>query len=575
MFVDFVDSLEPEMEDDENDEGSMLIEEDYYAFLNVAKEATKDEINNAYRRLSRLYHPDKHADPMHKKEAEVLFNKTKKAYEILSDPHKRAIYDSLGVRGLETEGWEIVQRTKTPQEIREEYEQLARQRNERRLQQRTNPKGSVTVNVNATELFTQYDDDYLDLDDRFLPAVEMSGMTISQSIEAPLTLKDTLTLSGNLSMHNSNGSGSVTVGARRLLSEKSWVELDLTAGSGPLITFKGFRNITKTIFGTVIPHLQFTNKGIQSGLEVCLAMRLDEHTMGYVTWRGGVISSLSTSVARNTDTYTCQTTFQLGIPHSYFSANYCHKFKTRELKLRGAVKVGTFGALVEYGAEKKISEHSNLSAAVQVGVPTGVTLKLKLTRASQTYMFPIHVCEEVIPSPIFYSTFAPIVLYFVIKKLVVEPVVAEQKKRDKERQREANKKRMAEKRREAVAAIKLMSATFSRIRSEEETKKGLVIVKAIYGRLATHDAGDSTTNPTPDETIDVRIPLQCLVKDSKLILHEASKSQLPGFYDPCVGEDKNLFVQYLFHNHLHETTVTDKEILMIPKQSHRVNPTPT
>lgn len=45
---------------------------------------------------------------------------------VLGDPHRRAIYDSLGTHGLETEGWEIVQRTKTPQEIREEYERLAR-----------------------------------------------------------------------------------------------------------------------------------------------------------------------------------------------------------------------------------------------------------------------------------------------------------------------------------------------------------------------------------------------------------------------------------------------------------------
>lgn len=68
----------------------------------------------------------------------------------------------MGVRGLETEGWEIVQRTKTPQEIREEYEHLAREKEERRLQQYTNPRGSITVNVNATDLFNRYDEDYED-----------------------------------------------------------------------------------------------------------------------------------------------------------------------------------------------------------------------------------------------------------------------------------------------------------------------------------------------------------------------------------------------------------------------------
>ena len=38
----------------------------------------------------------------------------------------RAIYDSVGESGLSTQGWEVAHRTKTPQEIREEYERLAR-----------------------------------------------------------------------------------------------------------------------------------------------------------------------------------------------------------------------------------------------------------------------------------------------------------------------------------------------------------------------------------------------------------------------------------------------------------------
>lgn len=123
-------------------------------------QATLEEINAAYRQLSRTYHPDKHVNVEHKEMAEMLFNRTKKAYEVLSDPHQRAIYDSIGVEGLQTEGWEIVHRTKTPKEIREEYDQLAREREERRLQQRTNPKGNIVINVNATEIFDAYDDDY-------------------------------------------------------------------------------------------------------------------------------------------------------------------------------------------------------------------------------------------------------------------------------------------------------------------------------------------------------------------------------------------------------------------------------
>lgn len=58
----------------------------------------------------------------------MLFDKAKKAHEVLCDPHRRAIYDTMGIKGLETDGWEVVQRTKTPQEIREEYERLAQVR---------------------------------------------------------------------------------------------------------------------------------------------------------------------------------------------------------------------------------------------------------------------------------------------------------------------------------------------------------------------------------------------------------------------------------------------------------------
>lgn len=67
-----------------------------------------------------------------------MFAKLKKAYDVLMDPHKRAIYDSVGAKGLMQEGLQIVVRSKTPQEIREEYERLAREMQERELQKMTN-----------------------------------------------------------------------------------------------------------------------------------------------------------------------------------------------------------------------------------------------------------------------------------------------------------------------------------------------------------------------------------------------------------------------------------------------------
>lgn len=57
--------------------------------LDVSKNATPEEIKSAYRRLAKIYHPDRGADP----DTEKKFKEIQKAYAVLSDPDKRAQYD--------------------------------------------------------------------------------------------------------------------------------------------------------------------------------------------------------------------------------------------------------------------------------------------------------------------------------------------------------------------------------------------------------------------------------------------------------------------------------------------------
>ena len=80
-----------------------MAERDYYEVLGVGRNASPEEIKRAYRKVALKYHPDKNPGD---KTAEEKFKEASNAYDVLSDPEKRKIYDIRGHAGVHNAGFQ-------------------------------------------------------------------------------------------------------------------------------------------------------------------------------------------------------------------------------------------------------------------------------------------------------------------------------------------------------------------------------------------------------------------------------------------------------------------------------------
>lgn len=149
----------------------------------------------------------------------------------------------------------------------------------------------------------------------------------------------------------------------------------------------------------------------------------------------------------------------------------------------------------------------------------------------------------------------------------------------KEKEKEERKLQVEEAKRKAMEKQELMRQEVERKKEEETNKKGILIVVALYGAM-TDDMIKQAVDLDLDvekhsEVIEVTDPVQFMVErvgeNSFLKMPQTSKSQLPGFYDPCPGESKVLVVVYMFRDQTHTAVVKDEEALNAPMKGHLVH----
>ncbi|KAJ2897108.1 hypothetical protein GGI21_004974, partial [Coemansia aciculifera] len=202
---------------------------DYYAALNVSRKATTDDIRESHRRLSRLFHPDRHHSTDKQEFARRQFHTIQRAYEVLTDPATRAAYDQLGEQGISMSKT-VAYKMYTLNDLQDKFEREARLRRLEDVDEWVQSQSELTLSVDGSQVVAPH----------LTPAVGQrlggsthgSGMLalqklfMSHSFTASLSDSVTGTIEGRMLSNPrkaSGASGAVKVMVKRTLGPQSWV----------------------------------------------------------------------------------------------------------------------------------------------------------------------------------------------------------------------------------------------------------------------------------------------------------------------------------------------------------------
>lgn len=405
-------------------------DDDYYVILDVDFNATTEQIKAAYHDLARRFHPDKNnRDDRSRREAAVIFDKIRTAYEVLSNPERRRIYDAVGAEGLKHREWMIVSRHMTNDDIRKEFMRAQKEDLERKNSKIVGPAASFTLSLDASNvykfkrLFIREESEIDEEDDEedevyqaesLLEAIPtITYMSASSGVNQRITPEHSVRLSGDITARNGRGEGIVSTGYEYKYSSATKFGLHAQLGRTP--------SLSEILYATVAHKLDKKTSVLlrvsSASVSGTLVHHIRDNLIGKVTYRAGKKSdSAKVGLIYINETLLLRmtTSYKMTSHNQYISIEAAHQFNSNQSEVHASVTVGLdAGVEVEYGCETKISRLNTVKAALSFGLDSGVTLKLGYVRASHEFIMPIYLSDEMGTSVIFYGTMAPLIAYYI------------------------------------------------------------------------------------------------------------------------------------------------------------------
>ncbi|CAI8589149.1 unnamed protein product [Vicia faba] len=527
-----------------------------YAVLNLSPEASDEEIRKAYRQWAQLYHPDKYQSPNLKDAATENFQRVCEAYEILSDPNKRQVYDVYGMEGLKS-GLELGPSLDKAEEIKAELDRLKRMREQEKRAARIQSSGTIMSNMSLPQ--------YLDGDGLF------KGMAMTSEIQSQLSKRSVAVIGGNLAVDGHVGGGAANAVLSHQLSEASSIEFMASAGLRSLLGVQTSRHISSHSSATA--GLTMSLKDGSLNLSNAWTRQLSDTTNGSIQLLLGSQSSVAVGWQKKDERRTASGEVKFGTGSFETSVHYTHRFSS---KSHGCIagRIGSSSIEMEVGGGRKLSKFSTVRWLYVVGIQ-GVSWRFELYRGGQKLVVPILLTDCLNPVFATGAFVIPASFYLVLKKFFIKPYYLKRNKQKALEKEGKSSAQVQEGRAAAEKAQKLQQNVANRKRNKQLEMEGLVIMKALYGSdtiLNNLYSSNETSFESTSGVIDVTTPLNFLVNDSgQLKLHEGvKKSGIMGFCDPCPGERKLLYVEYAYASNQHKVLVGDYEELLIPQGIHRL-----
>jgi hypothetical protein len=570
-----------------------------YTVLKIDRDASNEAIQKSYKLLSRSFHPDKHAPGPSRDAAQEVFVQFKNAHDLLTDPVQRQVFDEHGHDGIAFVRRSLHAAERDPKSL---YPTLAKLHQEGKseearlvlreaLQQADVEQRDRAARMSATLEFpcTLETQSFVGGDEEgSFPELKDAHLSFSVTSSSPSPdSKWNMTVGGSTNVENGKGSGSGSVAVEYVPVQGTQISADVDIGD----PFKFSIGTTRMLSSRTMMTASLRTIPNTEDLSLSLGSHrnLFENKLR-ASWALGMGSNLRfhyglLSFTTTSDDYpTCTAKLNLGISSFPLKLTAKHEFESGQ---SGYVSYawGPTGIEIKTIFARALTSYAVWSIGVRHSIQSGLTWLLQLERNEIVFRIPITICRRN-SSAYWEKSILLSLVSFLVDSCVRDIVENSESIEAAERgqlKRESSLLDADKSRRAAEQQIQMMTESALASRAREEACDGLVILKALY----YVDGGES---------MDATIQIQFRVKEnSKLQLPSTPKSHLLGFYslaetpkgtfvkqswyeswfpwllrqtenDSNTPASPKLTVRYSYLGKVYETTIEDKEALVLPQE---------